>query len=154
MSAEIPLILSFSVIGDSKKEVMPMPNRAAFFVAGGEQVGSFHFNSPIDSMKEGAMKVMVRSIMKVVPGKMAEAMELEQKHMATASRVLGISPRCYRPVSGDFMNTIIYESEWDSLAAFEAHPEKMMAEPEMQALFPKLEAITESYVAEFYTPMP
>jgi hypothetical protein len=101
------------------------------------------------------MKVMVRSIMKAVPGKMAEAMELEQKHMAIASRVLGISPKCYRPLSGggDVMNTIVSECEMDSLAAFEAHPERMMADPEAQALFPKLEAVIESMEVEFYTPM-
>jgi len=101
------------------------------------------------------MKVMVRTIMKVVPGKMAEAMELEQKHMAIASRVLGISARCYRPLSGggDTMRTIISEGEFDSLAAFEAHPEKMAADPEAQALFPKLEAVIESMEVEFYVPM-
>lgn len=102
------------------------------------------------------MKVMVRSIMKAVPGKMAEAMELEQKHMAIASRVLGLSPRSYRPLSGggDVMNTIISESEFDSLAAFEAHPEKMGADPEAQALFPKLEAVIASHEIEFYIPIP
>ena len=102
------------------------------------------------------MKVIVRSIMKAVPGKMAEAMELEQKHMAIATRVLGISARLYRPLSGggDVMNTIISEGEFDSLAAFEAHPEKMMADPEAQALFPKLEAVIESHEVEFYVPMP
>jgi len=101
------------------------------------------------------MKVMVRSIMKAVPGKMTKAMELEQKHMAIASRVLGISARLYRPLSGggDVMNTIISEGEFDSLAAFEAHPEKMGADPEAQALFPKLEAVIESLEVEFYTPM-
>jgi len=94
--------------------------------------------------------------MKAVPGKMAEAMELEQKHMAIASRVLGISARLYRPLSngGDVMNTIISEGEFDSLAAFEAHPEKMGADPEMQELMPKFDAVVESYVVEFYTPLP
>ena len=102
------------------------------------------------------MKVMVRSIMKVLPGKMAEAMELEKKHMAIASRVLGVSPRCYRPLSGggDTTRTIISEGEFDSLAAFEAHPEKMGADPEVQAMMPKWEAVIESYHVEFYTPMP
>lgn len=102
------------------------------------------------------MKVMVRSIMKAVPGKMAEAMELEQKHMAIASRVLGISPRLYRPLSngGDVMNTMISEGEFDSLAAFEAHPAKMGADPEMQELMPRFDAVVESYVVEFYTPLP
>ena len=102
------------------------------------------------------MKVMVRSIMKAVPGKMAELMELEAKHMAIASRVLGLSARLYRPLSGggDVMNTIISEGEFDSLAAFEAHPEKMGVDPEMQALMPKFEGVIESFEVEFYTPMP
>ncbi len=102
------------------------------------------------------MKVMVRSIMKVLPGKIAEAMKLEKKHMAIASRVVGISGRFYRPVSGgvDTMRTIICETEFDSLAAFETHPEKMGADPEMQALIPKLQAVIDSMEVELYTPMP
>ena len=102
------------------------------------------------------MKVMVRTIMKAIPGKMAEAMELEQKHMAIANRVLGISGRWYRPLSGggDTMNTIILEGEFDSLAAFEAHPEKMSADPEMLALMPKYEGVIESMEVEFYMPLP
>ena len=102
------------------------------------------------------MKVMARTIMKAVPGKMAVAMELERKHMAIANRVLGISGRCYRRISGggDTMNTIIIEGEFDSLAAFEAHPQKMGADPEMQALLPKYEGVIESMEVEFYMPMP
>jgi hypothetical protein len=102
------------------------------------------------------MKVMVRTIMKAVPGKMSEAMELERKHMAIANRVLGISGKCYRPLSGggDTMNTIVSEGEFDSLAAFEAHPQKMGADPEMQALMPKFEKVIESMEVEFYMPMP
>ena len=102
------------------------------------------------------MKIMVRSIMKVLPGKMAEAMTLEKKHMAIAKRVLGISAKCYRPISngGDTTRTIICESEMDSLAAFEAHPQQMGADPEMQALIPKLEAVIDSMEVEFYMPMP
>jgi hypothetical protein len=102
------------------------------------------------------MKVMVRTIMKAVPGKMAEAMELEQKHMAIASRVLGISGRWYRPLSGggDTMNTIVLEGEFDSLAAFEAHPQKMGADPEMQALMPRFDGVIASMDVEFYMPMP
>jgi hypothetical protein len=102
------------------------------------------------------MKVMVRTIMKAVPGKMAELMELEQKHIAIANRVLGISGKCYRPLSGggDTMNTIISEGEFDSLAAFEAHPEKMGADPEMQALMPRFDGVIASMDVEFYMPMP
>jgi hypothetical protein len=80
------------------------------------------------------MKVMARTVMKAVPGKMAELVELEKKHMAIANRVLGISGRCYRRISGagDTMNTIIVE---------------------MQALMPKYENVMESMEVEFYMPM-
>jgi hypothetical protein len=106
--------------------------------------------------EENTMKVMVRTIMEAVPGKMTEALELEKKHMAIANRVLGISGKCYRPLSGggDTMNTIIVEGEFDSLAAFEAHPQKMGADPEMQALMPKFEKVIESMEVEFYIPVP
>jgi hypothetical protein len=107
-------------------------------------------------VKEQIMNVMVRSITRFLPGKMAEGMKLEEEHMAIARRVLGISARCYRPISvrGDTMRTIICEAEFDSLAAFEAHPEKMGADPEMQKLMPKFEAVIDSVEVEFYTPMP
>ena len=102
------------------------------------------------------MKVIVRSIMRFLPGKMAEGMKLEEKHMAIASRVLRISARCYRPVSGggDSMRTIICESEFDSLAAFEAHPKKMGADPEMKKLMPKFESVIDSIEVEIYIPVP
>jgi len=102
------------------------------------------------------MKVMVRTIMKAVPGKIGEAVELERKHMAIANRVLGISGMLYRPLSGggDTMNIIIVEGEFDSLAAFEAHPQKMGADPEMQALLPKYEGVIQSMEVEFYMPVP
>ena len=101
------------------------------------------------------MKVMVRSIMKFLLGKMEEAIKIEKKHMAIVNRVLGISPRIYRRLSGggDITRTIITEAELDSLAAFEAHPEKMGADPEFQALIPKLEAVIDSHEVEFYIPI-
>jgi hypothetical protein len=52
------------------------------------------------------------------------------------------------------MNTIIVEGEFDSLAAFEAHPQKMGADPEMRALLPKYEGVIESMEVEFSMPMP
>lgn len=102
------------------------------------------------------MKVTVRNIMKVLPGKMDEAIKLEKQHMAIAKRVLGISARSYRPLSGggDTTRTLIHEAEFDSLAAFEAHPMKMGADPEMQEIVPKLEAIIDSVEVEIYMPIP
>ena len=102
------------------------------------------------------MKVMMRSILKVLHGKMEEAMELETKRMTIANRVLGISPKIYRPFSGggDTMHTIIIEAEFDSLTALESFPETIGADPEMQELFPKMAAVIESVEIEIYTPMP
>ena len=101
------------------------------------------------------MKVTVRNIIRFLPGKMAEGMKLEEEHMAIASRVLGISTRFYRRISGggECIRTIICESEFDSLAAFEAHPEKMRADPEMQKLMPMLVAVIDSLEVELYTSM-
>jgi len=101
------------------------------------------------------MKVMVRLITKVLPGKMAECMELEEKYMAIASRVLGMPPlRRYRCFTGDSVNTIVYEEEYDSLAAMEAFYEKAMANPELHAMAAKMDALMESLIIEFYTPIP
>jgi hypothetical protein len=102
------------------------------------------------------MKIMVREIMKVLPGKMAEAMELEKKHMAIATRYGAPPERGYRCISGggDFFHTVIGESEWDSIAAMEAFQEKMFADPEVQALMAKWETILTSHEIEFYMPLP
>ena len=100
------------------------------------------------------MKVIWRTTVKVVPGKMAEYMELEQKRKAMASR-LGMPPeKVYRCISGDAMHTLVYEMEWDSLAATEAVLEKMFADPEYQALMPKYDPLIVSHENELYTPMP
>ena len=101
------------------------------------------------------MKVIQRGIMKVVTGKMAEAMELMQKHNAASTR-LGAPPyRQYRCLSGkgEFFHTIVGEVEWESFAAMEAFFEKMMSDQEMQALMAKWESILESHELEFYLPM-
>ena len=101
------------------------------------------------------MKVVQRGVMKVIPGKMAEAMELNGKHMAAAHR-LGCPPmRSYRCLSGrgEFFHTIIGEAEWDSLAAMEAFFDKMMADAEMRELMAKWEGVLESHEIEFYLPM-
>ena len=102
------------------------------------------------------METIVRNIIKILPGKMAEGLELVKKWMAISSRVLGKPLRCYRPLSGggDTTRTIIWEIELNSLAEFETHPEKIGADPEMQTLFPKLNAVIDSIDVEFYYPIP
>jgi len=85
------------------------------------------------------MKVMERGIMKVVPSKVAEAMELKEKHMAIVSRLgMPATVRMYRPlVGGELSHTMITKAEWDSMAAMEAFFEKEVADPEMQELMSK-----------------
>jgi len=107
------------------------------------------------------MKVVQRGIMNVLPGKMAEAMELLEKHMAIVSRLVGIPReklpmRTYRPFlgGGDSLHTIIFEVEWDSLATMVAFFEKVMVDPDMRALTPKWEAVEESHEVEVLMLMP
>ena len=100
------------------------------------------------------MKVMFRTTVKIVPGKMAEYMEVEEKSKAMASRY-GMPPwRRYNCLSGDSMHTLVYEMEWDSLAAVEAHVVKMSTDPEMQAFQAKYDALIESHGLELYMLMP
>jgi hypothetical protein len=104
------------------------------------------------------MKVMQRGVMKVVPSKMAEAMELNEKYMAIVGR-LGMpltAMRMYRPFIGgpEYMHTIVFEVEWDDFATMAAFFEKVMTEPEVQAMMPKWDAVLKSHEVELYVPMP
>jgi len=107
------------------------------------------------------MKVMQRGIMKIMPAKMAEAMELLEKYMAVVSRLVEmprekLPMRTYRPFigGGDALHTIIFEVEWDSFGEMAAFFEKAMADPEIQATMPKWEAVEESHEVELYMSMP
>jgi len=102
------------------------------------------------------MRVVQRGIMKVVPGKMAEAMELMGRHNAAAVHLGSPPMRQYRCISGggEFFHTIIGEADWDSFAALETFFDKMMADPEMQELMARWEGVLESHEIEFYTPVP
>ena len=100
------------------------------------------------------MKVIFRSTIKVVPGKMAEYMQLEEKRKAMSSR-LGMPPeRVYNCVSGDMAHTLVYEVEWNSLAVMETALEKMFADPERQAFVSKYDGLIVSHENELLTPMP
>ena len=102
------------------------------------------------------MKVMQRGIMEITPGKMAETMELLEKYMAILNRYEAPSMRRYTPFfgGGDALHTIIFEVDWDSLSATEAFFEKVLADPDAQALMPKWEVVEESHEVELYMPMP
>ena len=102
------------------------------------------------------MKVIMRTPVKIVPGKMAEYMELEKERVAASKRI-GMPPeKRYIMISGpgDRVNTIFYEIEWDSLAAIENFFGKMFSDPEIQAMQAKYNGLIESHGLELYTPMP
>ena len=99
------------------------------------------------------MKVMFRTTIKIVPGKMAEYMEVEEKSKALASRYGMPVWRRDTPITGDSMHTIIYDMEWDSLAALEAAYEKMYSDPESQAAMAKSDECIVSHENELYMPM-
>jgi len=107
------------------------------------------------------MKVMQRGIMKILPGKMTEAMELLEEYMAIVSRLMGmprekLPMKTYRPFlgGGDSLHTVVFEVEWDSFGEMAAFFEKTMADPEIQASMPKWEAVEESHEVELYMSMP
>ena len=51
-------------------------------------------------------------------------------------------------------NTIIIERQWDCLAIMESTYEKVMADPEWQALGAETNTIVQSTQIEVYTPLP
>ena len=103
------------------------------------------------------MKVMQRGIMRILPGKMAEAMKLLEEYMAIVGR-LGVDisgMRKYTPFlgGGDYMHTIVFEVEWDSFSEMAAFFEKAMADPEWIKTMPQWEAAEESHEVELYMVM-
>jgi len=87
---------------------------------------------------------------------MAEYMELERKRTAITTRLGQPPEKVYRLLSGegDIFHTLVYEIEWDSLAAVEAHFEKMYTDPETQVLQAQYDALIESHGLELYMLMP
>lgn len=100
------------------------------------------------------MKVIWRTTVKIVPGKMAEYMEIDKRSEAISDRAGGPPWRRYGYLSGDSMHTIVYEMELDSLTAMEALLERLFADPERQALMAKSDACIVSHENELLTPMP
>jgi len=77
------------------------------------------------------MKLVVREIVKVLPGKWSEAIELHKKRVEIATK-MGSSPfRAYRSESGqgDWAHTIIIEREWESFAKWESFFERALKDP-------------------------
>ncbi len=99
------------------------------------------------------MKLVERDIWKIIPGKMAEARELEKRELAVLKRLgVDISVKHYLPMAGtlDQKHTIVAESELGSFDSVVANMGKIGTDPEMQAIQAKWEEISESQVLELY----
>ena len=101
------------------------------------------------------MKLIVREIMRVLPGKWDEAIKLQKKRVELATK-MGSSPfKFFRNMSGqgEWGNTIILEREWDSMAAWETFFDSATKNPRVKKEFiDKWQNITLSHKFEFYTP--
>lgn len=102
------------------------------------------------------MKVVQRGIMKILPGKMEEAMKFLEEWKGMMSRLTGPSFRGYQRLSGlgDVMHTIVFEGEWSSFAAMASFFEKAFGDPEFQKSMTKWGTVLESHEVEFYIPLP
>jgi hypothetical protein len=100
------------------------------------------------------VKVIMRTNVKVVAGKMAEYMEIDKKGEAIAIRAGGPPWKRYGCISGDSMHTLVYDAEFDSLAAMEAFLEKLFTDPERQQLMAQSDACIVSHENELLMPMP
>lgn len=101
------------------------------------------------------MRVINRTVSKVLPGKMAEAMDLEKKGMAIWRWLVEPLPPTsrYKLLTGgyDALHTVIVYQEWNSLGAWESAAEKAAASPEMRALGNQWGKVLADYRVEFYT---
>jgi len=99
------------------------------------------------------MKLIERDVMTVLPGKMAEALELSRKEMEVYNS-LGINPpvKRYVPFAGsvDRLHTVITDTDLGSFASIEESMKKAQASPEMQEIFAKWQAICVNHVLELY----
>ena len=104
------------------------------------------------------MKIIMLCTTKILPGKMAEYMELEKKLFAITNR-LGAMPSFRRlnlmSGKGDLQHTVVYLMEFDSFAAMDNFA-KAGGDAEMQALMPKFDGVIENHEHDVYmeTPMP
>lgn len=100
------------------------------------------------------MRVIRHCTIKVIPGKMGEFLKLQEELDALANR-LGAPPRNrYSCISGESMHTLIYATEWDSLAAMEDFFETLYVDLAAREVSAKIADITESHEIKFYMPCP
>ena len=91
------------------------------------------------------MKVIRHCTIKVIPGKMGVFLKLQEEHDALANR-LGAPPhKRYSCISGESMHTLVYATEWDSLAAMEDFFEMLYVDLKVREVSAKIAEVTESH---------
>ena len=101
------------------------------------------------------MKIMMRMIMRFVPGKLAEGRQLLEEFLDIIKRYEtfpATSVRSYTPWigGGDAMHTLIMEFDIDSLAKMAEFFEKAWADPKLMETMGQWDAIEESHKVELY----
>ena len=101
------------------------------------------------------MIAIERMTQKIYPGKWAELEVLDKKYNVIEQKAGFPAKKRYQCMMGglDF-NTLIIEREWKSLAEMEATYDKVMADPEFQALGAEGTSIIQSVQIEVFTPLP
>jgi len=101
------------------------------------------------------VKVMMRMIMRFLPGKLMEGRKLLDEFLAIIEKKHGIpatSVRKYTPWlgGGDAMHTLIMEFEIESLTKLAEFFEKAWADPELMQTMSQWDAVEESHQVELY----
>jgi len=101
------------------------------------------------------MITVERMTQKVYPGKWADLEAIDKKFDKVEAKA-GFPPKKrYQCVIGSLdQNVLIIERQWPSMAAMEATYEKVMADPEWQALGQEVLAVVASSQIEVFTPLP
>jgi hypothetical protein len=101
------------------------------------------------------MIAIERTTQKIFPGKTAELEEIDKKYNAIEMKAGFPQKKRFQCVIGGLDQSIlIIERQWDSLAAMESIYEKVLADPEYQALGKEITSIVQSSQTEVFTPLP
>jgi len=95
--------------------------------------------------------VLVRNVFKLKFGKSKDAVAAWKDIMALSKKLgfPGKSTRLMTDLVGDFY-TVVFEHTFDSLAQLETSAPAMMSNPEWQAAYAKITAVTESGYREVF----
>lgn len=102
------------------------------------------------------MKVIMMCKTKILPGKMAEYMELEKRMFALTKGAAAMPP--YKRLmlmsgAGDMQHTITYIFEFDNLAAMDKWA-ALAGAPEFRELMPKFDSVIASHEHDVFMEAP